>query len=203
MPELKIAQLVMSNADLEVSATGTWRAPATGAEGPGTADLSARIARLDVRHAHRYVPLVRRRGHPVMACSTHCARASSTDGTLRIRGDLARFPYPTPATGEFRAVARLRDVVLDVAPATGPNGERTPGTPWPLIRDIDADLVFERQGMTLQRAARHDRRCPHRRHHRAHPRPRRATPALEVSGQVDRRALRDRSTTSTRARWPA
>ena len=28
--------------------------------------------------------------------------------------------------------------------------ERTPGTPWPLLRDIDADLVFERQGMTIR-----------------------------------------------------
>ena len=148
VPELKVAQLTLTNSDLDVSASGTWRAPAAGADGPGTADLSARIARLDVRNAHRYVPLSAGEG-TLSWLERALLEGKLTDGTLRLRGDLAKFPYSTPTTGEFRAVARLRGVVLDVAPATGPNGERTPGKPWPLIRDIDGELVFERQGMTF------------------------------------------------------
>jgi len=149
MAELKIAQLVLSNADLELSASGTWRAPAAGHSGPGTADLTARIGRLDVRNAHRYVPASA--GEGTLSWLQHALiEGQLTDGAVRVRGDLASFPFTTPADGEFRATGRIRNVVLDVAPSTGPNGERTPGRPWPLISDIDGDLVFERQAMTFR-----------------------------------------------------
>lgn len=147
--ELKIAQLVLSNADLELSASGTWRGPTAGGSGPGTADLSARIARLEARNAHRYVPTAA--GEATLSWLQHALlEGQLTDGAVRLRGDLANFPFTAPTDGEFRATGNLRNVVLDVAPATGPNGERTPGKPWPLLRDIDGDLVFERQAMTFR-----------------------------------------------------
>jgi uncharacterized protein (TIGR02099 family) len=147
--ELKIAQLVLSNADLELSASGTWRAPTPAEHGPGTVDLSARIARLDARHAHRYVPTAA--GEGTLSWLQHALlEGQLTEGVVRLRGNLARFPFAAPAEGEFRATGRMRNVVLDVAPATGPNGERTPGKPWPLLRDIDGELLFERQGMTFR-----------------------------------------------------
>ncbi len=147
--ELKIAQLVLSNADLELSASGTWRAPTAGNSGRGTADLSARVARLDARSAHRYVPTAA--GEGTLSWLQHALlEGQLTEGTIRLRGDLADFPFTTPAQGEFRAAGRMRNVVLDVAPATGPNSERIPGKPWPLISDIDGELVFERQAMTFR-----------------------------------------------------
>ena len=72
------------------------------------------------------------------------------DGTFRLRGDLAKFPFPAAADGEFRVAARLRDGVLDVSPQVDANGNRAPTPVWPLIRAIDADLLFERQGMTIR-----------------------------------------------------
>ena len=145
--EAQIDSLQLANADLEISATGTWR----GAEGTGSgvADLSGRIARLTARHAHRYVPLVA--GEGTLWWLQHAILDGRIeDGSFRLRGDLAKFPFPTAADGEFRVAAQLRNGVVDVSPQIGPNGERAATPIWPLIRDIDADLLFERQGMTVR-----------------------------------------------------
>jgi uncharacterized protein (TIGR02099 family) len=153
--EARIDALRLANEDLELSATGTWRAPADG--GPGTADLTGRIERLDARHAYRYVPLVAG-SDTVRWLQGAIVDGRVENGSFRLRGDLTKFPFAAPADGEFRVAARLRDGVLDVGPDRSPGGNRGPGAVWPLIRGIDAELVFERQGMTVraQRATTND-----------------------------------------------
>ncbi len=146
--EMRVDALHLANADLDISANGTWRAPAAGTSG-GQADFTGRIARLDARRVHRYVPLDA--GEGTLSWLQHALLEGRIDeGSFRLRGDLSRFPFPAPADGEFRVAARLRGGVLDVAPSADANGRRTPGTPWPLLREIDAELLFERQGMTIR-----------------------------------------------------
>jgi uncharacterized protein (TIGR02099 family) len=148
VPEARIATLTLSNADLELSATGTWKGAGNGG-GAGAADLTARIERLDLRAAHRYVPLAA--GEGTLDWLQHALlEGRLSDGSVRLRGALDRFPYVAPAEGEFRASARVRNAVLDVAPHADAQGQRTPGRPWPLIRDLDAEVVFERQAMTVR-----------------------------------------------------
>lgn len=145
--EARIESLQLANADLEISASGTWRSR----EGAGSseADLNGRITRLVASNAHRYVPLAAGEGtlwwlrHAIMDGRVE-------DGSFRLRGDLSKFPFPTAADGDFRVSAQLRGGVLDVAPQVGLNGERSATPAWPLIRDIDAGLLFERQGMTVR-----------------------------------------------------
>src|SRR4030095_1846413 len=43
----------------------------------------------------------------------------------------------------------LRDGMVDVGPRPAADGSAVPGAVWPLLRDIDADLLFERQSMTI------------------------------------------------------
>jgi uncharacterized protein (TIGR02099 family) len=145
--ETRVESLQLANADLEITASGTWRTSA--GDGSGVADLSGRIVRLSARNAHRYVPLAAGEGtlwwlqHAIMDGRVE-------DGSFRLRGDLARFPFPVAADGEFRVAAQLRNGVVDVAPQVGPNGERAATPVWPLIRDLDAELLFERQGMSVR-----------------------------------------------------
>lgn len=145
--EARIDTLQIANGDIELSASGAWRAP-EGA-GSGVADLTGRISRLQANRAHRYVPLLA--GEGTLWWLQHAILEGRVeDATFRLRGDLARFPFPIAADGEFRVAAQLRDGVLDVSPQVGPDGVRAETPVWPLIRGIDADLLFERQGMTVR-----------------------------------------------------
>jgi len=147
-PEARLATLALSNADFELAASGTWKGASNG-KGPGAVDLTARIERLEARNAYRYVPLAA--GEGTLNWLQHALLDGRlSDGTVRVRGALDRFPYVAPADGEFRAVARLRNAVLDVAPHADTPGERSPGKPWPLIRDLDAEVAFERQSMSIR-----------------------------------------------------
>jgi len=143
--EIRFDAFTASNADLEVTASGSWTRRETGA---GMIDLTARIPRLDATTAYRYVP--QGAGAGTLAWLEHALLAGRvSDGTVRIRGDLDRFPFVQPADGEFKVTARVRDATLDVAPAPAGSGARRPGTPWPLLTGIDADLLFERASMTI------------------------------------------------------
>ncbi|MGH6623627.1 MAG: YhdP family protein, partial [Burkholderiaceae bacterium] len=143
--EVHFDALTASNADLEVSASGDWKRTASGS---GAIDLNARIPRLNAATAYRYVP--QGAGAGTLAWLQHALLAGRvSDGAVRIRGNLDRFPFVQPADGEFKVTARVREATLDVAPAPTASGARRPGTPWPLLTGIDADLLFERASMTI------------------------------------------------------
>ena len=61
-------------------------------------------------------------------------------------GELARFPFPEPADGDFRLSGRVTGAMLDVypGPMDGAGGPAEPGAIWPVLSEIDAELVFER-----------------------------------------------------------
>ncbi len=73
-----------------------------------------------------------------------------SDGTIRIKGDLARFPFEGENGAEFRIAAHVIDASLDVHPGAT-QGDRSADTPsvWPLLKDIDADLLLDRGSMTV------------------------------------------------------
>jgi len=56
---------------------------------------------------------------------------------LRLRGELRDFPFADPAKGQFLASARVQKGVLSYASG------------WPLLYDIDGELLFERDRMEI------------------------------------------------------
>ncbi len=145
--EVRIAALRLANAHIDASTTGTWQRTPDG-QGPGTADLNGRIDRLDASAAYLFVPQVV--GSGTLDWLRHALIAGRAEaGNFRLRGDLQHFPFRDAVQGEFRVAMRLRGGVLDVAPEADSAGRRTPGRPWPLLRDIDADVLFERASMTI------------------------------------------------------
>lgn len=144
--EVRLDALQLASADLELAASGSWR---RSGGGPGVADFTGRISRLEARAAHRYLP--RGIGDGTLDWLRYALLDGRLDeGSFVLRGDLARFPFVAPAEGEFRAGGRVRGVVLDVVPEVGPDGQRAAVSHWPLLRDIDADLQFDRRSMTLR-----------------------------------------------------
>jgi uncharacterized protein (TIGR02099 family) len=145
--DVQVQSLAAANADLDLTASGSYQRSLTPGHGPGTLDLNARIQRIEVAAAARYAPLVT--GPRTRAWLERALVAGrGSEGTLRVKGNLYDFPFRDPKQGEFRAAVRVRDARLDyLPPATADDGTQWPG--WPALDAIDADVVFERQGMMV------------------------------------------------------
>ena len=132
---VQLPSLAFSNADLSGVAQGTYLY--TG-DGPGVSDLNVLLNRFDGRQVGRYLPLASIMGP---AARDWVARSvldgQGSDVRVRLRGDLRQFPFVDPASGEFRISARVERGVLRYAEG------------WPEIREVDADLLFERKRMEI------------------------------------------------------
>ena len=133
---LRLQQVNFSNPHLAGGASGSY---ANTGSGRGSIDLSAFVTRADGSRLGQYLP----HGHLVGGAKVRAWLAASilagqgSDGQLRLRGDLDRFPFRDAAAGEFRVTARVQQGVLAYDPA------------WPRIYDIDAELRFEGLGMQI------------------------------------------------------
>jgi uncharacterized protein (TIGR02099 family) len=145
--EVQLQNLALVNRDLDLSASGSYSRSEAAGSGPGSIDLTARVNAIDVGAAVGYVPLATGpQTRSWLARALVSGRGS--DGSVRLRGDLREFPFRDARRGEFRASLRVRDAVLDYLPeVTRDDGSVRPS--WPRIEDIDADLVFERQGLAV------------------------------------------------------
>ena len=147
--EVRVESVAAANVDIELEASGIYRAAQGERSGPGWLDLTGRIVRLHAPAAYRYVPLAA--GSGTLNWLQHALVSGRvTDGTMRVKGDLSRFPFEGERDAEFRIAARVVDAALDVHPAVV-QGERSAEAAgaWPLLKDIDADLLFDRASMTV------------------------------------------------------
>ena len=103
--ELRLGNVSVANADLAGTLTGTY---ATRPGSPGVVDLTGNFSRADGQAVYRYVP---RLPAAVVDYLKAAVRGGGSDLVrLRIKGDLADFPFPEPAKGTFQVLARLKDV---------------------------------------------------------------------------------------------
>ncbi len=133
---LRIVNLSFSNAHLAGSAFGTYRY--ADGKGPGVIDLSARLVRADGRFTAKYLPLatiMNKEARDWVANSILTGR--SDDVRLRLKGDLRKFPFVDPGTGQFDVAAHVAGGVLEFAPG------------WPRIEGIDGDLLFDRDRLEI------------------------------------------------------
>jgi uncharacterized protein (TIGR02099 family) len=131
----RLTSIDFANADLSGSAFGGFT---RGAQGPGAIDLSATLTRADARQVARYLPLASIMGEkPRQWLVAGLVAGQASDVHLRLRGNLADFPYRDPAQGQFLVTARVQNGVLHYADG------------WPRIEAIDAQLHFERDRMDI------------------------------------------------------
>jgi len=138
-----------TNDDLDLSASGSYqKAPAA----PGRLDLSGRLARARLNAVWRYLP------HVTAAPARAWIRGALlegdvTDGSFYLHGDPLHFPFGDPKTGEFHATLHVQEGKLDIAPrpadAVVAPGDAAHGALWPLLTDINADAVFDRNQLTI------------------------------------------------------
>ncbi len=132
---LRLTSVSFANADLSGSLFGAYT---RGDSGPGSIDLSGTLTRADARRVARYLPLASIMGEKPRAWLTDgILGGQASDVHLRLRGNLADFPYADPASGQFLVTARVQNGALRYADG------------WPRIEAIDADLHFERERMDI------------------------------------------------------
>ncbi len=146
---VNVDSLSAASDELEFNTTGSYR---TGGKGPGLVDFSGRVLGGRAADAYRYVP-------STALSARHWLRAAIVDGRIvdgsfRLRGDLADFPFVDPRNGEFHAVVRVADGRLDYAPtaAEGAAAARAGARArpaWPMLGGIDAEVAFDRGKMDI------------------------------------------------------
>jgi uncharacterized protein (TIGR02099 family) len=153
--ELRFDSVSLSNPELDLTGSGSYRA--TG-KGPGVLDVTGRIARLAAPSAHLYAPLVL--GAGVRAwLRTAFTNGEAVDGSVRLRGDLGEFPFAS-GSGEFLALAHVRGVDLDYLSPDLLASDPSAKTRWPAASNVEGDLRVERNKLQFigQRASVFDTR---------------------------------------------
>jgi uncharacterized protein (TIGR02099 family) len=129
---VQIDTLRFANADAEGTLTGTWRANGGG----GVADLSAQLQRATATSAYRYIPKIA--GEHIRHWLHESIKSGAVNrATMVLKGDLSHFPFAGGKYGSFMIDARATGVQLVYDPA------------WPAVNDVEADLRFENESMTI------------------------------------------------------
>lgn len=132
---VKLASLAFANADLEGRASGSYDMPGFGR---GAIDLTVEIRRADGKRTERYLPSPQIMGPATrryLAAAIRDGRVS--EARLRLRGDLADFPFQDPAKGEFHVAARVERGVFELGPG------------WPRLTDVDVQILFDGDRMEI------------------------------------------------------
>ncbi|KFI07278.1 hypothetical protein JN27_12160, partial [Massilia sp. BSC265] len=129
--------------------------PGGGAAGPGTADITGTLDGFAINSVGRFLPL----GTPEHLAGwlgTALQGGTLRDAHLRLRGDLAGFPFRATggvnavlerARGEFHAAGRLENARLEYAP----DHRHADGTPlWPVAENINGRIEFDRARMEIR-----------------------------------------------------
>ncbi|MGD9787364.1 MAG: YhdP family protein [Sulfuricellaceae bacterium] len=131
-----LSNVAFSNAHLNGTVYGNYQSVPGG---PGSIDLNARLSLGDGRFVGRYIPLVV--GEDARNWLDRAFLAGhSNDARLRLKGNLADFPFVDEKKGLFQVTAKVEGVTLDYAPN------------WPKIEGLSGDLLF--QGARMEVTAR-------------------------------------------------
>ena len=127
-------QVTLANAHVAGSANGIYH---TMAGGPGTIDLTAQVARADLREAYRYLPA------KLPAAVRGWLRRSlvggtASDGRLKLSGDLADFPFADAKKGQLQLALKGQGVTLDYADQ------------WPPLFDLGGELRIDGPHLTVE-----------------------------------------------------
>ncbi|HEX4798713.1 MAG TPA: YhdP family protein [Burkholderiales bacterium] len=101
----------------------------------GVIDLTGIFSRADGRAVYRYIPWLPERVVEYLKASIQGGQ--SNDVRLRLKGDLAKFPFEEPGSGIFQIVAKV----------TGADFRYAEG--WPRASGISGDLIFEGRSMRV------------------------------------------------------
>jgi len=152
----QIDSMAFQQEGLSGTLQGTHTLSLTG-KGAGTADLSGTLTGFQLNRIDRYLPM--QTPHDLREWLTGALEGgTASDVTLRLRGELAHFPFHSNADrahGEFRVAGKLSDARLNYQPGhylhdgkeLGRDGKPLPL--WPQAEHINGSFVFDRARMEI------------------------------------------------------
>jgi uncharacterized protein (TIGR02099 family) len=154
---LQIDQFDASQGALKASLRGKHVLPLTPGKGAGEADLQGTLTGFSIKSLDRYLPLQtppRLRDWLVGALEDGMLQ----DTSVRLRGDLAHFPFDGDTAaergrGEFRVAGRLENARLNYTPGhfgKDRDGKENKLPLWPQADRINGSIVFDRTRMEIK-----------------------------------------------------
>jgi uncharacterized protein (TIGR02099 family) len=149
---VKLEQLDLVQDGMKLKLAGSHTLPrGPGAKGPGVSDFSGSIDDFTINRIGRYLPK-QTPEHTRRWLAGALEDGMLRETTLRLRGDLAHFPFkdgsPDKAKGEFRVAGRIVDGRLNYEPGYFAKDGKTPV--WPLAEKIRGSIVFDRARMEIK-----------------------------------------------------
>ena len=133
---IRLEDLKAANEELAIALSGSYELRAGRS---GVIDLTASIPRGQAVAVSRYIPGI---GGALREYLQGAIQAGAVkDGKLRLKGDLARFPFSKPADGQFLIEAQLAQVDFRF-------DER-----WPALEAVDGSIRFSGPGMEIRSRA--------------------------------------------------
>lgn len=151
-----------ANADAIGELNATWRPGTITAAGgrrfPGYLDLVGSLSQGNAARLYRYLPLGLPSGPRLYV--QHAVQAGRlASATLRVKGDLADFPFRTPRSrkdSEFRVAAKVEDLRFAFVPSLPASGsEPARVSPWPALTQASADLQLDHSTLELRNGRGH------------------------------------------------
>ena len=131
--EVKWTNLTAANADAAAVFSGSY---ATKPDAPGVLEFNANFSRVEARQTWRYIP------HLPASLTAYFKGAilagTSRDLQIRLKGDLAQFPFGNPAQGKFLVTGRFVDGELNYVEG------------WPRASGISGDVTFDGTRMQIR-----------------------------------------------------
>ncbi len=130
--DLKLNKVLVSNADAQGTVYGSYQIN----DGPGIADLTVSLTRVEVKNAARYIPIHTFNDKTYRWLQTGLQGGIADTFRMHVRGDLRDFPFADSKHGLFRLTAQAKDVAIEFVPG------------WPRIEKARANLLI--QGRLLE-----------------------------------------------------
>ena len=130
--ELKFSNIAIANRDVAGTLFGSFAAKP---DSPGAIDLTGSFTRLDGTSTYRYIPKLPEPVRDYLKSALQAGRAY--DIRLRLKGDLAHFPFDDPKQGSFQVVGKVSGVNLDYADG------------WPGLTGVSGELAFDGRQMRI------------------------------------------------------
>ncbi|MFP5391552.1 MAG: YhdP family protein, partial [Gammaproteobacteria bacterium] len=150
--ELKLDALKLAQGRLKAELSGTHLIDMAAKPGhpAGIIDLSGKLSGFEIDSIARFLPM-QTPEHLRDWLSGALQGGVADDVSLRLRGDLAHFPFragtPAERAGEFRIAGRIENGRLNYAP--GHLSADGKGPLWPQAERINGSFVFERTRMEI------------------------------------------------------
>lgn len=129
--ELSFNQIALANDDAAGTLSGSYE---TRPGSAGVIDLTAQFVRAEARSGWRYIPGLKPEVRQFLNAAILAGRAS--DVRVRLKGDLARFPFADAKEGTFQVTTKFSGVEFNYADG------------WPRVGAAAGDLLFE--GLRMQ-----------------------------------------------------